>query len=424
MQSLKALLGTGTVRANVFWSCVHRGFYFINNIVIGALVARHLGAEDYGVLVGAFALVTVFTPLCNFSIPVFLIRECSSNKERAGVFIASGSIVQLLACLIVWPLLLYVMYQNNFGSAYILASIAIFQVPLKSAEAFESSQLNFRRYAILDVSFLLILAGLRYQGAFTGKSLDYFVLLLLLQYFVPNLSLVVLQLWKRSYVPGIKGFSEFVSRNYKDAFFLSFTALVSALFMNLDIMMLSWVSNDAEVGLYGVGSRLSMALYFLPLILGRSFMVRLSAAANDSQKLSQIRKKYFMFNTLVGMLVCVLALIFFPFIIRWFYGEEYFQSVSVFCIHIFSLFFVFWGVARQQFLVLSSNTIYGLLLSILGLALNASLNLYFIPDYGSVGAAYTTLFTQVAIALIFPVLFADTRQILLWQISDLFVHAK
>ena len=92
------------------------------------------------------------------------------------------------------------------------------------------------------------------------------------------------------------------------------------------------------------------------------------------------------------------------------YGKEYFAAVPALSVLIWSTAFAMIGTARSIWVIATGRNKYVKYYTSIGAILNAMLNAVVIPRWGITGAACTTLFTQMFIAVIAPLLFKETRE--------------
>lgn len=411
---------SGTVLGNVSWSVLHRGICFLNGVIVMAVIARHLGPSGYGILMAALSMVAILSPLCKLGYPNLLIRDFNAEEYNCDLLFSSAYLVQLFVSICLWlGFLGYLFLVRQVDSVYLIISLMVLLQPLTVAVTFEQARLNIRSYVILDIYVIVALAVIRFWGAYCGASVAFFAIWHVIYVSLPAGILFYGHMKKRLYKISLSGWREVFELHRKDIFYLTLSSLTAAIFMNQDVLMLFWLSEPSEAGKYSVGARLSAAFSFLPLVISSAYLAKLSKYdARDIAYRLQLNR-YFRINTAVSFLVVVVALIIFPFVILHLYGTDFADSVLVFSVHVPSLLFLAWGVARQQCLIHQSKTEYSFTLGLLGVVLNFVLNLYAIIGYGAVGAAWATLITQCMMALVFPLLFAETRAICIVQLLAL-----
>ena len=103
------------------------------------------------------------------------------------------------------------------------------------------------------------------------------------------------------------------------------------------------------------------------------------------------------------------------------YGEDFLAAATILIIQMWTGIFVALGVASSAWLISENLQKIYLLGSILGACINIALNYIFIPTYGVIGAAFTTMFSQVVSILFLELLFKKTRGVLMMKWKSVFV---
>jgi PST family polysaccharide transporter len=93
-------------------------------------------------------------------------------------------------------------------------------------------------------------------------------------------------------------------------------------------------------------------------------------------------------------------------------------------IYVWSLLFIFLGVARTQYLLNERFTRLSLLFSSLGLVINLTFNFLLIPWFGIIGAALATVISQAGSAFLASFFVPATRRLARLQAIALFTPWK
>ena len=110
-------------------------------------------------------------------------------------------------------------------------------------------------------------------------------------------------------------------------------------------------------------------------------------------------------------------------IIFFLYGEAYTTASTVLTIHIWSSVFVFLGLASDKYLLAENLMKFTLYRSCLGVIVNIILNVILIKTYGIIGAAISTLVTQIMASFIFDLLSKQTIKSFKMKLKSFFpVH--
>jgi PST family polysaccharide transporter len=156
------------------------------------------------------------------------------------------------------------------------------------------------------------------------------------------------------------------------------------------------------------------------MAISSSFFSTLMTSVNNEKKEEYINKNKLLFNWML-LLAIIIATIFTFFankIIYILYGNSFTESVFVLQVQIWTLIPIFLGVASFPYFAIENLQKISLYKSILGLILNIILNYFFIPYFGVVGAAYSTLISQFFTSIISNVLFNKTKTVFTYQMSS------
>ena len=168
------------------------------------------------------------------------------------------------------------------------------------------------------------------------------------------------------------------------------------LFMLSDRFMLNWLSTSEQVGKYGFGFKIAnfINLIFVQTI-GMSYFPSVMSNESKADNIRYYRKMLTYYCFLLAILI--LGFLFFYQNILWIVGKnkEYWEGLKV--VPILSLSFMVMGM--NYFvgvgLFLKNQTKNYLVPSFSALIVNIILNLFLIPKYGMMGAAYSVVVAQI-----------------------------
>ncbi len=175
------------------------------------------------------------------------------------------------------------------------------------------------------------------------------------------------------------------------------TVLASNLFWRLDIIMLSRMRSPEEVGLYAAAMRIIVLCQEVPKSILLNLLPPLAALFPESmaafRELIERTAKYLL---IYAFPVALGALVLAPDIVEMIFGQAFESStpilrvlaVSLLPFGLMKLFGNVLVAAHYQWVDFATIAV--------GVMLNLGLNAFFIPAYGAIGAAYTTLLTITA----------------------------
>ena len=181
---------------------------------------------------------------------------------------------------------------------------------------------------------------------------------------------------------------------------MGFASLMSLIYDQIDVVMLKYFRADAELGTYVASYALmTMAMSFLP-ILGQVFLPLLSGTAGEN---SNAEKRYLRWfgNATIGLAlpIAVGGFILAVPLTRFVFGRQYSGSGVLFR---WLMLTMITGPAASYCgaqLIPNGREKKYLVAVLAGAAANVVLNLFLIPRYGALAAAFTTAFSQGIVAV-------------------------
>jgi len=151
---------------NVLWLFLEKFFLLAVEILVISLVAKHLGAEDYGVYNYVISVVAILSPFSVFGLSGVLVRYCidSKNLELSNI-ISSAIFLRFIGSVLVVILVIFFIFfsalQSEIALYLILLALSeLFKCLTAVASWFEANLLN-RITAKVKISVVSISAVLK-----------------------------------------------------------------------------------------------------------------------------------------------------------------------------------------------------------------------------------------------------------------------
>ena len=207
-------------------------------------------------------------------------------------------------------------------------------------------------------------------------------------------------------------FSSFIVRNKLKLSFTSFwhnlkIALPLALYSFTNIInsqfdkyMINLLQTLGGVGIYNLGQRVSNGVFSLMTALGHTYVPMIYSLMFSTEKkkaaikIGRILTPY----AFISALFALLGIIFSLEIITILAPEKFNSAANIILILSLSRAILFFG--KQKQLIYAKKTKLLLILNIIGIILNITLNTFFIIKYGAIGAALATLITVIISSII------------------------
>ena len=244
------------------------GLVYLATVMI---IAHKVSVVEFGKYSFVLAFAIFFQLVADAGLPRMMIREIAKNPEGFAplvgaavslIWLASGVICLLVALIV--PFLHFGMDVKVSALVMSFATLATFHAAGYSAvlRAFEDNELNYLGYVLHKILLLgLILLAIRFQTGLVGFVSAHLVSNLLLWYFyhivVSHLySRITLRidvpLWKSLMIAALP---------------MGGGVMLRQLALQLDILILTWMTNLTTVGLFSGPYRISMALRVIPQTL-------------------------------------------------------------------------------------------------------------------------------------------------------------
>ena len=161
------------------------------------------------------------------------------------------------------------------------------------------------------------------------------------------------------------------------------------------------ITDELVLADYKVATVIPHALNFIPTCFITMIYPYFVEKADDSKWIIKVTKKAQIFLGIVSAAIVVICVIFAPFVISVVFGDEYNSAVPVFRVLIFTFFFsatfrLIYGNVLAMLHLVKVNFV----LSAVECVINIIADVVMIKNYGSIGAAYATLFITVFSSLL------------------------
>jgi O-antigen/teichoic acid export membrane protein len=392
---------------------------FINSVSILALIliiSRRLGPDIFGGYSFLNAVVMTGVVVANFGLDTLMVREVSREPLHGNRFLSSVLGFKVISSLVVmtglWALFKLLLDDQDMVRLLAVFSIVICLNSLSQSfwyygDAFQ----KFQFHAVLWAASNLIKVPIVWFFISYRQDLVMVIYALVIAEVV---SLIISGCWiQLSFRLVLSDFSfKSIAPLFKKAWPLAIVFILSAIYFRIDLMMLEVMKGDKAVGLYSAAYKL---IEFLSIIPGTLTVAALPGLAGDySTNIEGFKASFYKTLTVLGAGGGVIGLflcLFSKHIILLLYGPLF--SDSMFSLTILSgvVFFLFVNGYLAYALIATNNDRSVALILAVSIVLNVLFNFYLIPKYGHVGAALSTLFSEILMLLFYVLAFAKKKEL-------------
>jgi O-antigen/teichoic acid export membrane protein len=363
------------------------------------LLARNLGKISFGQFSFAISFTNLFLVFTDLGLSPITTRNIARNREKAGKYLGNILIIKALFCLFTFFSIATLINVMNYSSdvkmiVYMLGGYIIFQsyglffnaisnaFERMEIEALLTSLLRFfilagvslvlsLKLGVIDVAKVHVLSGLIY--ALIG-------FLMITKLFAKPQCQVDRKLWMKL---------------IKEGFPFAVSSIFLIISTQIDVVMLSMMKSDAAVGSYSAALRLVSALLFIPANFAKSLYPIFSRLWPSSiESFVQYYNKSFQILMMIAIPVAIGGMLLSNKIIILVYGNEYFASVIIFRILVWSLAIQFVSTLLGIIMAAINRQTTSTKICFWGMLLNIAMNLFLIPRFSGAGAAVSTLLTN------------------------------
>ncbi len=392
------------------------------SLVVTIYLARYLGTAGFGKYNFIFAYLAFFSILTDLGLQTILVREMSRAPSITPKLIGNAYIIRLILTAIAFISSIVVIslmsYPADTTTYVYIASLTLLFVSFSDfyRTIFEAN-LRMEYNIIAKLTFKGLSAGLILGIIFAGGTLLHIIIALVFSEMVKTL---LNYRFSRKFVkPRFEIDFGLWRYLFKEALPLALSSVIWVIYYRIDVVMLSMMMGDAEVGLYSAAYKLCEPLSLIPNALMISLFPVMSASFKTSRgKLEQSYRLSFKYLLIITLPIAIGVSLLSDKIIMMIYDAEFAGSAI-------ALKILIWGLVFA-----SGNAIFGSLLTAIGKQKlgtyitafcafgNIALNLILIPRMSYTGASIASVMTAILTFMMsFYFVFKNFRAVPLHGIS-------
>ena len=389
---------------------LNSSFLLSSHIVVAVIqilsfsyVSRKLGPEQLGIYSTVGAFVAFFIVFAMGGLSRVALRETSKDLHNSAKIIESiiglKTAFSLFSLVLCWFCLYFTAYDSQvkffifiFSLQIIINSFqGIYSIIFQANEKMKLIGLFSILYKLI-ITFLIILC---LEFGYGVREL------IVIQIFGNFCNLLFLRFQSRNYCK-FRAFRqpELNSKIIYPGISFSLIAFLETISTRVDVLMLSLLSNSAEVGIYAVGSKIAYQGVIVRNLAGMAFFPSSTKYLADNK----ITFGFFYKYLLSVFLIFVAGLLFLQnyseFMFVTIFGSEFAFSSKIFNI-LFIYLIAVWLIFPLELIFNSTGfERYVLYMRILGASINIPLNFLLYQFYGVIGIAYATSLTYFSMLIL------------------------
>jgi O-antigen/teichoic acid export membrane protein len=361
----------------------------VSGLVLVKLLSNHLGVEGYGTYNLVLGFVVAFQVLTDWGITTVALREIAKDRSRLEQIIGNLFLLRAIMSLGAAAICFFTALLFGYGNT-VMSSISLFTVflLLSPLDVFSLVfQVDLRgSYTVLPAMLSTVLNLSLISGAvFLGLSVNYIFAIVI---FSNILRLLLVFNFSRRYVslnfePDLSLWRDLLG----GALPIGFSALVVAIYGQIDLMMLSWLDSAYAVGIYSAGLRLTNFVAFIPLaVAGTLFPLFAAYYLQSPEKLHKLYQQTLDLMLMLALPMAVSFSLLAGNLIELLLKTDFAPSSLVLALNIWTTALGFLSIIAGQALIAINLARINFLLQLVSLTIDVGLNLLLIKSYSYLGA--------------------------------------
>ena len=380
--------------------------------LLQAVIARSLTVDDFGLFSSAYAAVGLLIPMAGFGIAQYWLKVFGQYGMAARVYISPALKLLAINFIFICFILFFWGYleRNDTEIIFIIIFLLVHVIGQVIVELLFSRYQLEENYSVIFyiqfipqfLRFLAVIVLLNLLGddfrpkdaafAYAIAALLFIAIAMkpLSKFILGDFPLVGYKT-SNATLESVK-----VKAVLKESWPFAFAALFHLIYFQSDIIILKYIKGDEAAGYYSVAFMILTAVLIFPSVVYQKVLLpRLHRWAHDDRdKFHSVYKKGNFIMGVMGVLAMVLTWLLAPILIPLLFGEKYEYSVEILNITALSIPVLFVASSVGAVLVTKENMKIKVKVMFFVAILNLVLNIIFIPIYGELGAAVTTVISN------------------------------
>ncbi len=371
-------------------------------------VQNRVGAEEYGLYFTLLNLSFLFNIILDLGINNFTTKNVAQYplivSKYVGKMLSFRVVLFIVYAIVSFSIALLMGYKNtDFGILGLLVFNQFFVVLIAYIRSHFAGFLYFRLdavFSVLDRLLLIFICGAVFLST-DNFEIEWFVWMQTACYSIVLVAAFIV-LKKKIGISKVKLDIPFALTIVRKSLPYALFILLMMFYTRMDSIMVERLHNNGpyEVGIYAQGFRLLDAFFVFGMLFAGLLLPLFSHQMRDkleNQKLLILSSKLLLGGAILISFLCYFNA---ETILSWIYDNDIKSTIPSF--QWLMLSFIAMGVSLifGTYLTAADELKYLNRTAALGIVVNLSLNLYWIPTFGAEGAAWATFITQVFIALI------------------------
>jgi O-antigen/teichoic acid export membrane protein len=388
------------VLRNVYWAVTGKVVGIANQLLVGIMVARYLGPEQFGLMNYVLSYVMLFSVFATFGLDGIEIRELSKSNADKNTIIGTAFILRMSFALAT-ILLVFLTLLAFESDSYTFVMVMVFSLSLVASafnvirNYFTSIILN--EYVVKsEISRTCIGALIRVVLLLCHCSLTWFIVASTFDFILVAGGYLYSYQKKAGRIREWKFCSPVAGMLVRASFPLLLSGAAIIVYQKINAVMIRNMIDNAAVGQFSVAAKVVELGAFVPMMVAQTVTPLLVKAHQEDEARYLAKRQQFM-DVMVWSSIGIAVAIFLlaaP-TISVLYGAGYVAAIPALKVMAWRPVFTILSYASGTLLLVENCQRYVAVRNLLGCVASVLFNLLLIPVWGVVGSAMASLITMV-----------------------------
>ena len=414
---------------NIAWAISGKIVSLIGVLVVGIIIARYLGEEQYGIMNYVISIIAIFQVFADFGLDLIQIREeskCLENRDKIIGTVFGLKLLFASLALIAVMLITFLFVQDSKVRGYIL--LYSFSIILNTTWVTRNhfTAIVWNEYVVkTEISRTII--GVLIKVAFVMLKLPllWFIVALVID------SLLLATGYLISYSKQIDSIrkwhfdKELAKYFIKQSFPLLLSGAAIIIYNRIDQVMIGSMIDQSHLGVYSVAVRFVEILVFVPTIIAQTISPMLIEIRQKDENRYEDTSRIFMNITVsICIVLAVLTSVLSYYIVYITFGQKYIGAASVLSILAFKVIGDALSQTSGPLIIIESLQKYAPIRNFVGCVACLVLNFVFINLLGIHGVAYASIITIIISGTLADYFIPSYRKIFYKQMQAVLIGWK
>lgn len=411
---------------NLFWAVLGKIVNLCSGLLVGIIVARYLGPEQYGLMNYVISYVFLFQTFALFGLDSIEIREEARGQKPYTTIIGTAFFLKLFfgCCFIVLAILTSWLMEADLYTTLLIAiySLVVVLNSLIVIRNYFTAIVQNEYVVKAEISRSVISIIIKLILLFLHANLTWFITAYMFDFVLLGTGYLM------AYRTKIGSLREWhFDRDYarfllKESFPLLLTNAAVIIYQRIDQVMIGSMIDKSAVGFFSVAARFTEVLVFLPMILAQTITPILVKARERDVAEYKVKAQQFMnFSFWLSLATSAIVSILAYWLIRYTFGPAYLPAVAVLQVMAFKAASVALSNTAGSMIVTEGLQRWAILRDGFGCLVCVVLNYLLLPRYGIMAAAFVSIASNIAAGYLADALVPAYRHLFVCQTRTLLI---